>query len=107
MLGIGTDIVEIDRFKNNHQEISTKILCFDELDLYNSFGSNDRKMEFIAGRWAAKEAITKALDHTPKFVEIEITTGDNQLKVTYKNYQLKLSISHSKSNAIAFCIWEK
>ena len=63
MKGIGTDIIEIKRIKQlNHRErFIHKLLSEEEFRLYQSFQHEKRQNEFLAGRWAAKEALYKAL----------------------------------------------
>ncbi len=60
--GIGTDIVEVCRIQamlDEHEDIFlNKIFNHDELE--ESHRRNDRA-QYFAGRWAAKEALAKAL----------------------------------------------
>ncbi|HOO74216.1 MAG TPA: 4'-phosphopantetheinyl transferase superfamily protein, partial [Tepiditoga sp.] len=60
ILGIGCDIVKIDRI---NEEISKKILSSEELKIYLKIDSEKRKKEYLAGRFAAKEAIIKAFGY--------------------------------------------
>ena len=61
--GIGIDIVEISRVKDGIEKLgsafSNKILSNEEIQLIPS--NTQKQYEFIAGRWAVKEAIAKAL----------------------------------------------
>ena len=90
MKGIGTDIIEIKRIKElNHRErFIHKLLSNDELNMYINFKSDKRKDEFLAGRWAVKEALYKALG----------SYCDNK---SYKEF-----ISHCENYAVAFVIYE-
>lgn len=99
--GIGTDIVEIQRVDLN---IAIKVLSNDEIELFNKMNDN-RKREFLAGRFAIKEALYKA----------GIKESFNKLNIKYKednsiyldNYPLvKISISHEREYAIGFAIYE-
>lgn len=108
--GIGTDIVEISRIK---PEMAPKILSPSEYDSYLGFTSSKRKAEFLAGRFAAKEAISKALNHVDfelSFCELDIKNDENGKPILVceklQNYQILLSISHQNAYAIAFCIME-
>ncbi|GAA0501598.1 holo-ACP synthase [Salinibacillus aidingensis] len=61
--GLGVDITEIDRIeqairKNNR--FPERILSERELKLFHQLSSWRRKVEFAAGRFAAKEAYSKA-----------------------------------------------
>ena len=108
--GIGTDIVEVARIK---PELAIKIFSPAELDIYQGLSLPKRKAEFLAGRFAAKEAISKALSH----VDFELSFNEFDIRndefgkpylvcEKLKNYRVLLSISHENSYAIAFCIIE-
>lgn len=60
--GIGLDIITIDRINNiyqKHPSFATKILTPLELEIFNTL--NDyKKLEYLAGRFSAKEALSKA-----------------------------------------------
>lgn len=104
--GIGCDIVEIARL---HEKLVTKILSLPEISLYESFSSERRRQEFLAGRFAAKEAIIKAFGVIP-FPEIVILNDEvgkpfvscRQLN----DRKINLSIAHEKAYAIAYCVVE-
>ena len=63
--GIGIDLIEIDRIKDVYIKQSDKlihrILTEQEQQKFNSFKNDKRKLEFLAGRFATKEAFSKAL----------------------------------------------
>ncbi len=54
---LGCDIVKVSRFKNNLSKLANKILSESEIVEFNKATN---KIQYIAGRWAAKEAIFKA-----------------------------------------------
>lgn len=61
ILGIGTDITSVERFNNSRQHmdrLSDKILTDYERQEYQKL--NDTHGNFLAKRWAAKEAVSKA-----------------------------------------------
>jgi len=58
IIGIGIDVVKIDRISLN---LSRKILTERERKIYDGLKTKERKMEFLAGRFAAKEAFFKAI----------------------------------------------
>ncbi|EFR30733.1 holo-ACP synthase [Eremococcus coleocola] len=61
---IGIDIVEIDRIASilaKFDNFPQKILTEQELEVYQDLVTRDRKLAFLAGRFAAKEAYAKAL----------------------------------------------
>ncbi|HQI42002.1 MAG: holo-[acyl-carrier-protein] synthase [Ignavibacteriales bacterium UTCHB2] len=110
ILGIGIDIIEIDRIKNSVDTFGDaflkKIYTQNELD-YCLVKHN--KYQHLAARFAAKEAIYKALSGTwskvASWKNIEITNEQNGLPVVkfsgkLKDYlsddkDIKISISHS------------
>jgi len=104
MQSVGIDIIEIARIKNN-PEFVNRILSKAEMTLFIN-QSPSRKQEFLAGRWALKEAIFKALPQEKLiFNQVDITYNEfNQPITKIKNYQLLLSLSHNQTSAIAIAI---
>jgi holo-[acyl-carrier protein] synthase len=115
---VGVDIVEIDRIeKLIHRWGKTflqRVFTPSELKLYNNVSS-------LAARFAAKEAVLKALGACDKGIswqEIEILTevngkplvnllGKAKLQAeTSAISRLNISLSHSKKYAVAFVIGE-
>ena len=68
IIGIGCDICQISRFKDNYEKLAKRLLTENEYAIYSDFTSEKRKIEFLAGRFSAKEAVVKALD-VPKLVK--------------------------------------
>lgn len=102
IVGIGCDIVDKKRIT---LEIGERILSEKEKELMVSF--NDfRKLEFIAGRFCAKEAIIKALNKKVLFSDIEVLYRDDKPYCEYENYKISVSISHEKDYAMAFALCE-
>lgn len=61
ILGIGTDITSVERFNNSRQHmdrLADKILTDSEQEEYQKL--NDNHGNFLAKRWAVKEAVSKA-----------------------------------------------
>ncbi|WP_308149774.1 MULTISPECIES: holo-ACP synthase [unclassified Spiroplasma] len=104
MYSVGIDIVEITRVKN-HLEFVKRILSPEEIKLYHE-QSSMRQQEFLAGRWALKEAIFKALPQEKLiFHNINISYNEwQQPEVVIKDYKLLLSLSHNQTSAIAIAI---
>jgi holo-[acyl-carrier protein] synthase len=99
--GIGVDIVEISRVK---LEIAFKVLSNEEYKLFDSM-SKIRKLEFLAGRFAIKEALYKAGLKLP-YADMNIKYNDDN-SIYLDNYpDIKISISHEKKYAIGFAIYE-
>ena len=85
------------------------VLSENEIALYNKRG---KKAEFAAGRFAAKEAVSKALGtgigRGYSFTDIEILPDEFGKPYVYlknqKKENMEVSISHSRMNAVAVCI---
>jgi holo-[acyl-carrier protein] synthase len=108
--GIGTDIVKVSRVND---KFASRILSEDELALFSTFSALSRRQEFLAGRFAAKEALTKALTSTSHFfafTEMVILNDDNGrpylAKPVLTDYKVWISLSHEREFAIAFCVVE-
>ena len=115
--GIGTDLVSIKRIKEifySHGERFVKrILTGSEVEKYSS-KSEVEKINYLAKRFAAKEAISKALGTgigNLSFHDIEIknlNSGKPTVHVKkFENLRIHLSISDEKDFALAFAIAEK
>jgi holo-[acyl-carrier protein] synthase len=122
IIGIGTDIVEVERFvkhtENGEDHFSKRFFTVGEL---NEIKGKKHPQESMAGKYAAKEAVAKAFGTGLtyfKFQDIEILRdegGKPYVNLHGKGMELaqrlgikriNLSISHTKNNAIAFCIME-
>ncbi len=112
IIGIGIDLVEIERIKKSSIENLTKrILTENEMSIYQSFQNNERKFQFLAGRFSAKEAYSKALGTgigKIGFKDIEVL--NDKLGKPYINlnsqYKIHLSITHTTNYASSFVIIE-
>ncbi|NSL52467.1 holo-ACP synthase [Calidifontibacillus erzurumensis] len=115
IIGTGIDIVEINRVRTileRQEKFAQRILTEKELQIFNNL-SQSRQVEFLAGRFAAKEAYAKAkgtgIGKNLSFQNIEIIPdlfGKPEIK-TKENEIVHLSISHSKEFAIAQVIIEE
>lgn len=121
IVGIGTDIVEIVRIKEAVEKNSNFI---DKLFTKNEqqyLKSRNMRPEYIAGRFAAKEAVVKALgtgfsgfefkdveiDRTASGKPIVVLKGKaKQIAQKFGDYKFYISISHGMDNAIAYAILE-
>lgn len=107
---VGTDIVEIERIYQASQRqarFARKILSDAEYDLYLSYPVK-RQASFLAGRFSAKEAYSKALGTGIgtwlKFSDISILPDDWGAPRLVKGpvvQGVELSISHSREYAVA------
>lgn len=120
ILGIGTDIIEIQRIQRTVErtpKFLEKIFTEREIEL---FKSKAMKYETIAGNFAVKEAISKAIGRGFRgfsFNDLEILRDElgrpianvsDKVKeiLGYKDFIFHISISHNKSYAIAFVTLE-
>jgi holo-[acyl-carrier protein] synthase len=111
--GIGIDIVEIERISrmSNRAKFSARILTEQELAKYITL-SEKRQLEFLAGRFAAKEAFSKAngtgIGSELSFQDIEISNDSKGKPYLSKPERegVHLSISHSGSYAVAQVVIE-
>jgi holo-[acyl-carrier protein] synthase len=94
---IGCDIVKTSRFKNNLNRFACNILSEDEMVEFNTSAN---KIEYLAGRWAAKEAIFKATGKK-RMIVLNKSSGEPYV---LDNPDIKVSISHEKEYAISFAL---
>lgn len=111
--GVGIDIVEIERVSRS---VAKEAFCkrvFTELE--RAYCEQHRRSERYAGRFAAKEAIFKALGRSFAWQEVEIrrgAAGEPQPLLTGLAAQrlggrrLFLTISHSGLYAVAHAVIE-
>lgn len=114
--GIGIDIIEIERIRYSTERngrFSERILTQRENAYYESLASNRRKLEFLAGRFAAKEAFAKATGRgigELSFRDIEVLTDENGapwVKVEgFSDSNILISITHSRDYAVAQVVIE-
>ncbi len=100
-MNIGIDIVENKRLNNKNKRFVELILTEKEQIEYKKRGQS-----YLYGRFAAKEAIMKALSNTKNlsFRDIEILTNNDGSPNVTKPSKLKVSISHEKKYTIAIAI---
>jgi holo-[acyl-carrier protein] synthase len=121
ILGVGIDIVEIRRIKSameGNDRFLEKIFTATELEYLKS---RNLRVEYVAGRFAAKEAVAKALgtgfrgfdfkdieiDRTTLGKPIVILKGKAKLIAKKEGqYNIHLSISHGEDSAVAYAILE-
>ena len=76
---IGTDIVEFSQISEemvNNPNFAHELLTKDEMKLYEALGAME-KVTFLAGRYAAKEAVLKSISakKTLRYDDVEILPG--------------------------------
>ena len=107
--GIGTDIVEIERVRKAICDpFMCKVLSPEEFEKAKSF-SEERMIQFTAGRFAAKEAIIKCLSdyEVPNMSDLNIVNDEKgKPEIFYKDYKIFVSISHERKYASAVALLE-
>lgn len=112
--GIGIDIVELSRIEKiatRQPRFLERILTIAERNVYETL-TNRRQIEFLAGRFAAKEAVAKAvgtgISEMLSWQDIEVLNDDRGKPMVSApvNSLIHLSISHSKEYAVAQVILE-
>ncbi len=114
--GIGIDLIELERIRVSMQRndrLMKRILTKDEQCIFNKLQSDRRQLEFLAGRFAAKEAFAKACGRgigKLSFQHIEIlpsTSGAPTITVAgYEKDNIFVSITHTKQYAAAQVVIE-
>ncbi|CRK85129.1 holo-ACP synthase [Neobacillus massiliamazoniensis] len=111
--GIGIDIIELSRVEdvvNRTGKLVDRILTPSERDRFETLAGR-RQVEFLAGRFAAKEAFSKAMGtgigKDLSFLDIEIAVDPLGKPVIVKpDVNAHLSISHSRDYAVAQVVIE-
>lgn len=111
---VGIDIVEFVEIKERLSDrFIERILSDEELKLYHRITNSDRKISFLAGRFAAKEAYTKVykkFEEPLNFKDVTILNDETGAPYIISKYRpedkIVLSISHSRNYAVAVAIKE-
>lgn len=126
--GIGTDICALSRIadilhKKHANRFIARILTEQEIAAFNQLQGH-RRVEYLAGRFALKEALSKALGTgiggTVGFLDINIANMENgkpictlsaqcysKLNLSSDQLSIHISISHEKEHALAFVVIER
>jgi holo-[acyl-carrier protein] synthase len=113
--GIGLDIIEIERIQQTvgrQPKLIKRVLTEAEQEQLSAL-SGTRAIEFLAGRFAAKEAFAKAngtgIGQWLSFQDIEISKDANGKPYFSKPHGVNahLSITHSRDFAAAQVVIEK
>ncbi|MFW9963591.1 MAG: holo-ACP synthase [Candidatus Sifarchaeia archaeon] len=108
-ISIGTDIVEIDRFRNLEDASSFYHRVFSERELAYCLGFSDPSPHF-ASTFAGKEAVFKATSSNCRATLRNIEILREQDGAPYVelhqacNHDIYVSLSHSSSHAVAVAI---
>ena len=109
MKGIGIDIVEFSRIKQIHQRTKfvDRILSEKEKKVYTTLTHEQRRLEYLAGRFAVKEALYKAAPHLCKhkrFNEFSILNDASGAPYLAdpEVAGIMITLSHSEHYVVAF-----
>ncbi|WP_020007217.1 holo-ACP synthase [Salinicoccus albus] len=113
ILGLGTDIIEVNRIRNiesKNSRLSERILAPEEMEYYHKLNAEKRRLEYLSGRFAVKEAYSKALGtgigSAASFKDI-VCLNDAAGKPFIKDdRRVHVSISHAEEYAVATVIIE-
>jgi holo-[acyl-carrier protein] synthase len=113
VIGIGIDIIDVERIKKlaeKNPRFLERIFTLKEID-YCSKKKN--KYQHLAARFAAKEAFFKAVGKRISWQDVELSnlpSGEPQLDIKFKERffieKALVSISHLKDYAVATVILE-
>ena len=115
IIGHGIDLQDIAAVQRAHERSSrfaSKVLTFKELEIFTSLKGR-RQVEYLAGRWAAKEAFSKAYGSgigSLRFQDLEILANNKGAPIFTKSPfsgNIFISISHSKNYVEASVILEE
>lgn len=127
IIGIGCDIVDVERIKRASERQSKfceTVLSAKELPVYEKrkSSSSERGLRFLAGRWAGKEAFSKALGTgfrgVVTFSDISILndelgapyldlSGALKEKIDSQKFDCHITLSDSETSAMAVVVIEK
>ena len=113
MRKVGIDITKNSRFNDyiNNTSKLNKILSQEEIKYLINVTSEKRKIEFIASRFASKEALYKASNVNFSFSNVSVLNKENGAPYIVcdflDNYIIEISISHETEYSIAIVILEE
>jgi holo-[acyl-carrier protein] synthase len=113
IVGIGTDIEDIERFSDLDRESRLLNRVFTPSELEYCFSKRNVR-QHLAARYAGKEAVVKAISSSgrkkPPYRDIEILndeTGAPRVNLGRSDLQdlvVIISLSHSRDKALAFAV---
>ena len=121
IIGIGCDIIEINRVEKAVQSDSFKKRVFTEAEIAYCESRGKQQFASFAARFAAKEAVLKALGtglRGGELVEIEVLNDElgcpqlslrgyhEELAQSKGVVKIHVTLSHSKDSAMAYVVLE-
>lgn len=112
MTRVGIDIVDVERIKRLHERHGDHFLgrVFTSNEIQYAFAARgDRRYERLAARFAAKEAVIKALGHAFPLRSIEVKNSPSGMPIVtcaLAGKRIEASLSHTDKLAIAYVLIE-
>jgi len=113
--GMGIDLVDLNRIKEIADDrFIHRILSDDEFKLYENIANENVKLTFLGGRFAAKEAIFKAISKgkgTAYYTDFSVLSDENGKPYVETEYfedetVIHITITHTDTHAIAYVLIE-
>lgn len=108
--GVGVDIVSVARIERamSRPRFVERVLAKSEREGF------DLSPEFVAGRWAIKEAVAKCVGPPLRWHSVRILRGESGAPfceldsgVVPDGFRVHISLSHEKDFAVGFAILER
>ncbi|WP_035358373.1 holo-ACP synthase [Acholeplasma equifetale] len=111
---VGADLVELAKIKKiGIERFAKKVLSDAELKEFNLISNEARKLTYLGGRFASKEALFKCFksgDKTANFKDFTILNDANGAPYVISKFlndmKCHITITHTESLAMAFVILE-
>jgi len=116
ILGMGIDLVDLKRIKQwTTEPYVSRVLSESEKIIYQQINDEKTKLAYIGGRFAAKEAIFKAIskgEGTTNYKDFSILNDESGKPYVISNHfptnqAVHITITHTEDYAIAYCVIEK
>ncbi len=112
--GIGVDVVDLERIRNTDERFAKRVLSPEEYAHYETIENPERRVAFLAGRFAVKEAFTKAwggFDTSLNFRDVSVMPDAKGRPVLRsplnQGHTIHVSITHGETIAIGYVLIEK
>jgi len=112
MIRVGIDIVDVERIRRLHERHGDRFLgrVFTTTEIeYALSARGNRRYKRLAARFAAKEAVIKALGYGVPFHSIEVEnapSGRPIIRCELADGKIKASLPHTNRLAIAYVLLE-
>lgn len=104
---LGIDLVEHKDMLDKDENFARRILSDSEFSYYTNINSEKRKLEYLASRFAAKEAIFKCIGRGFVFSEVSILNKENgapYIESVQIDEKLQISLSHTDNYSVAIVV---